>query len=62
MIDQPHRASIEQLRRFGFELEGHRAVKKLQRAFGFYVDRGLWGDAADLFADEPKGAADATRS
>jgi hypothetical protein len=32
-------------------LEGNRAVKKLQRAFGYYVDRGLWGDAADLFTD-----------
>ena len=32
-------------------LEGHRAVKKLQRAFGYYVDRGLWSEAADLFAD-----------
>jgi hypothetical protein len=33
-------------------LEGNRAVKKLQRAFGYYVDRGLWGDAADLFTDD----------
>ncbi|MBO9604148.1 MAG: nuclear transport factor 2 family protein, partial [Novosphingobium sp.] len=33
------------------KLEGARAVKKLQRAFGYYVDRGLWGDASDLFAD-----------
>lgn len=33
------------------KLEGTRAVKKLQRAFGYYVDRGLWADAADLFAD-----------
>lgn len=33
------------------KLEGTRAVKKLQRAFGYYVDRGLWGDVADLFAD-----------
>ncbi|MFZ9585145.1 MAG: nuclear transport factor 2 family protein [Pseudohongiellaceae bacterium] len=32
-------------------LEGTRAIKKLQRAFGFYVDRGLWGEAADLFSD-----------
>jgi hypothetical protein len=32
-------------------LEGNRAVKKLQRAFGYYVDRGLWGEAADLFTD-----------
>ncbi|HTM96732.1 MAG TPA: nuclear transport factor 2 family protein [Croceibacterium sp.] len=34
------------------KLEGIRAVKKLQRAFGYYVDRGLWGDASDLFADD----------
>jgi hypothetical protein len=34
------------------KLEGTRAVRKLQRAFGYYVDRGLWGDAADLFADD----------
>lgn len=33
------------------KLEGARAVKKLQRAFGFYVDRGLWDEAADLFTD-----------
>ena len=33
-------------------LEATRSVKKLQRAFGFYVDRGLWQDAADLFADD----------
>src|SRR5690554_4613320 len=33
-------------------LEGARAIKKLQRAFGYYVDRGLWGDAADLFSDD----------
>lgn len=33
-------------------LEGGRAVKKLQRAFGYYVDRGLWDDAADLFIAE----------
>ena len=34
------------------KLEGIRAVKKLQRAFGYYVDRGLWGEAADLFTDD----------
>jgi hypothetical protein len=34
------------------KLEANRAVKKLQRAFGYYVDRGLWTDAADLFADD----------
>jgi hypothetical protein len=34
------------------KLEGVRAVKNLQRAFGYYIDRGLWGEAADLFADD----------
>lgn len=34
------------------KLEGTRAIKKLQRAFGYYVDRGLWADAADLFTDD----------
>ena len=29
------------------KLEGVRAVKNLQRAFGYYVDRGLWGEAAE---------------
>jgi hypothetical protein len=33
-------------------LEADRAVKKLQRAFGYYVDRGLWDEAADLFASD----------
>jgi hypothetical protein len=32
-------------------LEGARAIRKLQRAFGYYMDRGLWDEAADLFAD-----------
>jgi hypothetical protein len=45
-------AQIEQLTERVERLEGARAVRKLQRAFGFYVDRGLWGEAADLFADD----------
>jgi hypothetical protein len=32
-------------------LEGARAIKKLQRALGYYMDRGLWDEATDLFAD-----------
>ena len=32
-------------------LESSRAIKKLQRAFGYYMDRGLWNEASDLFAD-----------
>ncbi len=34
------------------QLEGARAARKLQRAFGYYIDRGLWDEAADLFADD----------
>lgn len=34
------------------DLEAQRAIKKLQNAFGYYVDRGLWGEAADLFTAE----------
>lgn len=45
-------AQVDQLTQRVERLEGTRAVKKLQRAFGYYVDRGLWGDAADLFADD----------
>jgi hypothetical protein len=33
------------------QLESGRAIKKLQRAFGYYMDRGLWSEASDLFAD-----------
>lgn len=33
-------------------LEDINAVKKLQRAFGYYVDKGYWQEATDLFADD----------
>src|SRR5690348_1685193 len=33
-------------------LEASRAVKHLQRAYGFYMDRALWQEAADLFAPD----------
>jgi SnoaL-like domain len=32
--------------------EDIRAIKKLQRSYGFYADRGLWADLADLFTDD----------
>ena len=45
-------AQIAQLSGEVDRLEGARAVRKLQRAYGYYVDRGLWDEAADLFADD----------
>lgn len=45
-------AEIEALTQRVERLEGIRSIKNLQRAFGFYVDRGLWEDAAALFADD----------
>lgn len=44
-------AEIEALTQRVERLEGIRAIKNLQRAFGFYVDRGLWKEAAALFSD-----------
>ena len=32
-------------------LEAHSEVEKLQRIFGYYIDKNLWAQAADLFAD-----------
>lgn len=33
-------------------LEAARAIKNLQRAYGYFVDRALWREAADLFTDD----------
>jgi len=32
-------------------LEDERAIENLQRAYGYFVDKALWQEAADLFAD-----------
>ena len=32
--------------------EDLRAIRKLQRAYGYYADRGLWEDLADLFTED----------
>jgi hypothetical protein len=47
--------------------EDIRAIKKLQRAYGYYADRGLWDDLADLFAEDavanyPSGGFDGNAS
>ena len=33
-------------------LEDLNAIKRLQRAYGYYMDEGQWNDMADLFADD----------
>lgn len=33
-------------------LASHEAVERLQRSYGYYIDKGLWSAAADLFADD----------
>jgi hypothetical protein len=33
-------------------IEDARAVKRLQRAYGYYIDQGMWNQAADLFASQ----------
>ena len=35
-------------------LEDHDAVENLQATFGFFFDKGLWEDAADMFTDDGK--------
>lgn len=32
--------------------EDVRAIKRLQRAYGYYLDKGMWADLAELFADD----------
>ena len=43
-------ARIDVLEQRSSLLEDGNAVKRLQRAYGYYLDRGLWDEAANLFA------------
>jgi hypothetical protein len=45
-------ARIEQLERRAQTAEDYRDLVNLQGAYGYYVDKGLWDQAADLFAAE----------
>lgn len=43
---------IEQLERRALAAEDYRDLVNLQGAYGYYVDKGLWDQAADLFAED----------
>ena len=45
-------ARIEQLERRAQAAEDYRDLVNLQGAYGYYVDKGLWDQAADLFATD----------
>jgi hypothetical protein len=49
---QPQQARIAALAARTQRVEDINAVKRLQRAYGYYLDEGLWDDAADLFATD----------
>ncbi len=44
-------ARIEALEARAAKAEAYRDICNLQGAYGYYVDKGLWDKAADLFAD-----------
>jgi len=43
---------IAELEKQADRVEDASEVKRLQRAYGYYVDRGMWDQVADLFADD----------
>jgi hypothetical protein len=43
---------LGQLENAADRIEDARAVKRLQRAYGYYIDQGMWNQAADLFATQ----------
>jgi hypothetical protein len=45
------RAQVAQLEARVLRLQDINAIKRLQRAYGYYLDEGQWDDVAELFAD-----------
>ena len=43
---------VERLQAHIESIESVRAIKRLQYAYGHYVELGLWNDFADLFAED----------
>ncbi|HTV78181.1 MAG TPA: nuclear transport factor 2 family protein [Steroidobacteraceae bacterium] len=54
--DRPHEggatANLEQLERQATQLADIEAVKRLQRAYGYYLDRSDWDNIVDLLTDD----------
>jgi hypothetical protein len=46
------RHAIDRLENEISAAEDVRAIEKLQRAYGYYVDKGMWEDVADLFTED----------
>ena len=46
------RREVESLRAEARAASDYIAISNLQRAYGYYVDKGLWDEAADLFAED----------
>ncbi len=46
------RARLQRVERQISRLEDERAIENLQRAYGYFVDKTLWKETADLFADD----------
>jgi hypothetical protein len=43
---------LAELRREIVRREDYQAIIRLQRAYGFYIDKGYWDEAGDLFAED----------
>jgi hypothetical protein len=48
----PLRAHVAALEQRKTLIEDTNAIERLQGAYGYYLDRGLWDEVANLFADE----------
>jgi len=46
------RARLEEIAREVERLEDERAIENLQRSYGYFVDKAMWRETADLFADD----------
>jgi SnoaL-like domain len=46
------RGAVARLAKRVTQLEDEDAIENLQRSYGFYVDKAMWKDAADLFAQD----------